>query len=183
MSVVKFNRNKQKKIRGLSKAIYILAKIGKIMITICIPFVLLVFILLTFFISKIDFKDDVLSFNGETIGKFELVENEENGVSLRINAKGLEKTDLKLSDIDKEIVLKVKDAITTVSKTSVITCMVIGIILFTANLVLVRMYLKHLEILFKNINTGDTPFTLENADHIKKNCIFNDCNFSNTNNF
>ena len=28
--------------------------------------------------------------------------------------------------------------------------------------------LKHLEKLFKNINEGDTPFTLENVTHIKK---------------
>jgi len=28
--------------------------------------------------------------------------------------------------------------------------------------------LKHLELLFSNINKGDTPFTLENVNHIKK---------------
>ena len=28
--------------------------------------------------------------------------------------------------------------------------------------------LKHLELLFDNINKGDTPFTLDNVEHIKK---------------
>ena len=168
MSVVKFNKDKQKKIKGLSKAIYIIAKIAKILVTIAIPFVLLFSILLTLFVSKIDYKDDVLSFNGETIGKFELVETNDQGASLRINAEGIEKTDIKLSDIDKDMVLKVKDAINSVSKSSVVAYMILAIITITANLVLVRMYLKHFEVLFKNINTGDTPFTLENVSHIKK---------------
>ena len=30
------------------------------------------------------------------------------------------------------------------------------------------IFLKHLEDLFKNINEGDTPFTLDNVKHIKK---------------
>lgn len=43
----------------------------------------------------------------------------------------------------------------------VIVNMVLGIKLF-----------KHIEKLFNNINTGDTPFTLENVDHIKKVSYF-----------
>ncbi len=43
----------------------------------------------------------------------------------------------------------------------VIVNMVLGIKLF-----------KHIEKLFSNINTGDTPFTLENVDHIKKVSYF-----------
>ena len=34
--------------------------------------------------------------------------------------------------------------------------------------VLYMLVLKHLENLFNNINKGDTPFTLENVEHIKK---------------
>ena len=34
------------------------------------------------------------------------------------------------------------------------------------------MLLKHLEKLFENINKGDTPFTLENVNHIKKMSYF-----------
>ncbi len=37
-----------------------------------------------------------------------------------------------------------------------------------ATLCLTLLLLKHLDKLFTNINSGDTPFTLENVDHIKK---------------
>ena len=37
MSVVKFKEEKQKKIKGISKAIYILARIGKVVTTIASP--------------------------------------------------------------------------------------------------------------------------------------------------
>ena len=40
MSVVKFKEEKQKKIKGISKAIYILARIGKILITIAFPIII-----------------------------------------------------------------------------------------------------------------------------------------------
>ena len=39
MSVVKFKKEKQKKIKGISKAIYILSRIGKIVTTIAIPII------------------------------------------------------------------------------------------------------------------------------------------------
>ena len=39
-------------------------------------------------------------------------------------------------------------------------------------IVLVILVLKHLEDLFKNINKGDTPFTLDNVNHIKKMAYF-----------
>ena len=35
-------------------------------------------------------------------------------------------------------------------------------------LVVLSILLKHLEQLFDNMNKGDTPFTLENVNHIKK---------------
>ena len=43
-----------------------------------------------------------------------------------------------------------------------------GFIVLIINLILYRITLKHLEDLFVNIYNGDTPFTLDNVNHIKK---------------
>ena len=43
-----------------------------------------------------------------------------------------------------------------------------GFIFLIINLILYRIILKHLEDLFINIYNGDTPFTLDNVNHIKK---------------
>ena len=168
MNNVKFDSKKQKTIKGLSKAIYIISKIGRIMVTVAIPFILLTFILLTFYIYKTDLKDDTLSVDGEAIGAIKLVETEEQGASLIITGEEIENKEIKLSDFDKDIVLKVKEAINGISKSTVMSLMIIGTIAFTAFLIIVRSYLKHFEILFKNINKEDSPFTLENVGHIKK---------------
>ena len=44
----------------------------------------------------------------------------------------------------------------------------IGFAFLAAFLVILIKTLKHLELLFENINKGETPFTLENVNHIKK---------------
>ena len=44
----------------------------------------------------------------------------------------------------------------------------VALITLVAYLVLSVFMLKRLEKLFNNINNGDTPFTLENVEHIKK---------------
>lgn len=46
MSVVKFKEGKQKKIKGISGAIYVLARIGKIVCKIAIPIIIVIMIIL-----------------------------------------------------------------------------------------------------------------------------------------
>lgn len=54
------------------------------------------------------------------------------------------------------------------SKPGVIILMELGFVFIAAFLVVLIKALKHLELLFTNINKGDTPFTLDNVNHIKK---------------
>ena len=44
----------------------------------------------------------------------------------------------------------------------------IGFACLVAFIIVLIKTLKHLELLFDNINKGETPFTLENVNHIKK---------------
>ncbi len=67
MSVVKFKEEKQRKIKAISKAIYVLSRIGKILITVAIPIMLILLILTPIFISHIELKDDTIVFMGSRI--------------------------------------------------------------------------------------------------------------------
>ena len=67
MSVVKFKEEKQKKIKGISKAIYILARIGKILLTITIPIIVFLLIATPIFISNIEMKDGTIIFKGTKV--------------------------------------------------------------------------------------------------------------------
>ena len=67
MSVVKFKEEKQKKIKGISKAIYILARIGKIAVTIAIPVIAFLVIVTPIFISSIELRDNTIVFKGVRI--------------------------------------------------------------------------------------------------------------------
>ena len=67
MSVVKFKEEKQKKIKGISKAIYILSRIGKLILTVAIPIVALLLIITPIFISNIELKDNTIIFKGTRI--------------------------------------------------------------------------------------------------------------------
>ena len=67
MSVVKCKEEKQKKIKGISKAIYILARIGKILLTITIPIIVFLLIATPIFISNIEMKDGTIIFKGTKV--------------------------------------------------------------------------------------------------------------------
>ena len=54
------------------------------------------------------------------------------------------------------------------SKPGVIILLELGFAFIVAFLIVLIKALKHLELLFNNINKGDTPFTLDNVNHIKK---------------
>lgn len=58
MSIVKFKEEKQRKIKGISKAIYILARIGKIVTTVAMPIIAFLLIVTPIFISNIELKDN-----------------------------------------------------------------------------------------------------------------------------
>lgn len=158
MSTVKFKKEKQEKVKNLSKAISILSKIGQILVCICIPLILIAIIASPFIISNIKVEDNVISFKGYE----EIIIVEDN-----------EKVTLKLkdnisTDKDTEKILKLKEVLENNSKFNIIGYVEIGFIILEINLILIFILFKNLKELFNNIHNGDTPFTLENVHHIKK---------------
>lgn len=166
MSVVKFKEEKQKKIKGISKAIYIIARIGKIVTTIAIPIIIILLLLTPIFISNIEIKDDTIVFKGTRIDdKITITEEKtENGVTLSLKANDI----LIADETNQDTILKIKTVLENNSKLKIIVYIELGYVCLIICLILYRMTLNRLEKLFINIHNGDTPFTLENVKYIKE---------------
>ncbi|MGM9878201.1 MAG: helix-turn-helix transcriptional regulator [Bacilli bacterium] len=161
--VVSLKKEEQKKMKGLSKSIYIIARIAKIIVTIAIPILILCMIFLPYFISKTEVKDNELIFNGSN-DKIKVVEkNISNDVSLE-----LKYNDVLVADATDENVTIIKNMFENNSKAMIITCVEISFLILIICVILMHLMLKHLEDLFININHGGTPFTLENVNHLKQ---------------
>lgn len=160
MSVVKFKKEQQRKMKGLSKALAIIAKIGRIICTVCIPILVITMIVSGIVITKTDVKDGNIVYDGNTV--ISIKENNNNNISLSF-------ADSKVAQIENESeITKFKEVLTNNSKTALIVYIETGFLLLIVCLVITIIMLKSLENLFNNINTGDTPFTLENVRYIKK---------------
>lgn len=166
MSVVKFKKEKQAKMKGISKVIYILARIGKIVTTIAIPIAIFLLIVTPIFISNIELKDNEIVFRGSRLDdKITITEEKlENGITLRLKVNDMTVAD----ETNQDMILQMKDVLENNSKGQIITFLELGFVTLLICLVLYRMILSRLEKLFININQGDTPFILENVRYIKQ---------------
>lgn len=156
---VKLEMNKQRKIKGLSKAIYIITKIGKIVTLILAPIILLCMIALPLILSKIDVKDDAFVVNGKT--KIEVIEDEK-GVHLKYDDHII------AFEGDEKAITIVKDVLQNNSKAYIIGYSEVSLTVALILLVITYLALRNMEKLFKNIHDGETPFTLENVNYIRK---------------
>ena len=161
MNLVKFESEKQKKVKTLTKILSLIGKIGGIVVKVAIPFVIIAMILIPILISNIDVKDNKITSKNNDI---QIIEHNNK---INITYKGHTTiTDIENKDIeDLKLVL-------SENKTQTIVKLELGFTTLVAFLVILSKILKHLEELFDNINKGDTPFTLENVNHIKKMSYF-----------
>lgn len=159
VNVVKFKKEQQSKMKGLSKAISTLAKICRIICIVCIPIIIGTMIILGIVINKVEFKENEIIWNGSD--HISIIESD-NQLSLKIN------NTLVASASSQNEIFKIKDILENNSKTMIIFYVETGLAFSIISLVLIIMMLKTLENLFNNINKGDTPFTLENVGYIKK---------------
>lgn len=163
MSVVKFKAEKQKKMKALSKAIYILSRIGKICVTIAIPFVVFAMLVVPTIVNNVEIEDGKIKFLGED--KFITIsdknEDEEASISIKYN-------DNEIADTTDEETEKIVEIFEKNSKGTIIAFSECVLLFLGVHLVLIRIVLFKLEKLFINIYNGDTPFTLENVQYIKQ---------------
>ena len=163
MSVVKFKAEKQRKMKGLSKAIYVLARIGKILTTIAIPCVSLAMLVIPYVVNNVDVVDGKFEFKGEKDFITVSEENVDNtaSISIKYNDGNVAKTD---TEETKQIIEMFENH----SKGMIIFFTETAFVFMVIHIGLVRETLSRLEKLFVNIYNGDTPFTLENVKYIKQ---------------
>lgn len=177
MSVVKFKSEKQKKVKTLSKIMEVLAKIGKIITRVAIPFVVVLMVVIPIAISRVETKDNTVYFEGRELarieddkiiidGKNEIdIYNEDNDYKIKIG-------DTKVGNGDTSELKKIVAVIGNNSKAKIIGLCEAASIFLISSLVVTSLLLNRLEKLSHNINSGDTPFTLENVNHIKYMAYF-----------
>lgn len=160
-NIVTLQKEEQSKIRGLSKVISILAKIGNIVCKVALPIVMIVMLIIPFFLKNIEVKDNELIWSGHN-HKFNII-NDGNKVSLKYN------DNVVISSEDVEIVnTRYIDILKNNPKSLIIGYIEVGFLAICITLVLMIFIFSYLEKLFVNIHRGDTPFTLENANYIRK---------------
>ena len=167
MSVVKLEKQKQKKLKVLSKIIYVIARIGKIMARVASGFVVAGAIIgVVVFLSINVINEKSFSFkNGKE--QVQYIEDEQGNVIIKGIAVDGKTEEHAIDENDKDDAKKIAKFLTNNSKELAITYTVLMAIVLVVTLVIVSKELMHLEKLFINIHDGDTPFTLENVKHIK----------------
>ena len=160
MSVVKFKDEKQKKMKVLSKAIKIIAKVGRIFTIIGVVTIFLSMIIAPIFLNKINVTNEGIELkqiSNDTIKFYE----KNNEFEVTINGEIAKES-------DKNTFWMIKQVFDNHSKIVVIIGLELILLLLIAYLIIIIVILKYLEKLFDNIYNGDTPFTLENVSYIKK---------------
>lgn len=157
MNLVKFEKEKQQKVKTLTKILSLIGKIAGIVVKVAIPFVIIAMIVIPIFLSNIDVE------NNKIISKNINIQLVEHGNRINIDYKG----HTAISDIQNEDFDKLANVLKE-NKTITIVKLELGFTTLLVFLIILTKLLKHLEELFENINKGETPFTLLNVEHIKK---------------
>ena len=162
MSAVKFKKEKQNQMKGISKVLSLIGKVAGIVARVAIGFVVVVMVSIPFLFKYIDVKDGNLV---STSDKIQIIKYDE-GTDIKISGHTL------TTDIKNEDSINLVKSIEKYSKPGVITLMELAFSVLVAFLVILVKLFKHLEELFNNVNKGETPFTLDNVNHIKKMTYF-----------
>lgn len=157
MSAVKFKKEKQNQMKGISKVLSLIGKIAGIVARVAIGFLAAAMIGLPFMFKYIDVKDGKLV---STSDKIQIVKYD-NDADIRINGNTI------ATNIQNKDTIDLATSIEKFSKPGAIVLMEFGLSTILAFLIVLVKLLKHLEDLFSNINKGETPFTLDNVKHIK----------------
>ena len=155
MKVVKFNEKKQNQVKTLSNIISLIGSIGKIVLMVAIPFVIIVMLLIPYIISNVEVKGDDLSLKTENI---EIVDN-----------KTLELFGVAIIGVEEELEYKqIVEVFTNNSKFAIIGYLEGGFVFLLVDLIVMIIILSYVEKLFNNIKNNNTPFTLDNVIYIKR---------------
>ena len=157
---MELTEEKQRKVKGLSKAIYIVAKVLRICLIIGFVGVIIGMITIPVITTSIKVENGTITVFDEKVSYEQL----DNKIIFRDSK---EKEVFTITD-DIENVNKVLDYLDNNKLGNMIVLIEISLVLAEVVIVLVCYTFKHIEELFKNIHDKDTPFTMENAEHFRK---------------
>lgn len=163
MSVVKFKKEKQKKMKGISKTIYVTSRVMKIMLIIAIMAVFILMIFAPILLNNVEIDENNIKIFDQNY------EYKIDSKSKIISLKD-EKDRTQTFRIDTSSNLQ--EYLTSHSKIYYIlsTEFVAGSMVF---FVIISIFiLNYIEKLFVNIYNESTPFTLENVKYIRKISLF-----------
>ena len=160
MSVVKFKDEKQRKVKGISKAITVIAKIMKIIVIIGAACTALAAIAVPIVGANIKVENNQLKVFDEVID-YERTETE-------VTFKHKDDVEVITKEADVITLNKVFKYAETHDMNKVIVVSEVAVAFIAAIIVVSIMALDSIIKLFDNINKGETPFTLENVSYIKK---------------
>ncbi len=165
MKVVKLKNEKQRRLKILSKIIYVIGNIGKIATRIGIVGVAIAMVTIPIVGANVKTIDN----NHIKVFDYELKYE-----------RGKDKITFTFEDDIKEVekynevrsINRVLDDVESNNLYKTIILIELVFICLEASLVVMSMSFDHMSKLFKNIHDGDTPFTIENVIHIKKMAYF-----------
>ena len=165
MKVVKLEKEKQKRLKVISKIIYIISKIGSVFARIGAICLIVGTVLLALFMGSTTVKDknEFSTKIGNQVVEYKKVDD-------KLEVTGESK--IHLIKLDDDSFDKVSNVLNNNSKEKIMVVMIASAVFLIAGMFLLSFALNHLSQLFKNINEGDTPFTLENVHHIKTMSYF-----------
>ena len=165
MNVVKFKKDEQKKMKGITKFITLVSKVFKYASVIAIVVSCIITVLSVYFLmnTKIDNKNNnVIVFN-------ESINYEITGKTLRL--KGIDNKEHVIT-FDKEIEEKTITRVLEMSKYSRVSLTILVDLSFIFAMYILYRLFSSIHDLFKNMRDFETPFSMENVSHVKKIALY-----------
>lgn len=165
MSVVKFKKEEQKKLKGVTKFLFLFGKLVNTITIIAIVVVAIFSIGSTYVLSKtnINTKENIVILDGKEISyeikKSELVFNVDENNTFKVQL---------MNDADKNVF----NDVIKMSKVKRISLVLLIELSFIISIFLLNRLSKNFERLFKNIHDKETPFEMDNIRFIKNITLF-----------
>ena len=171
MSVVKLQTEKQRRLKNMCKLISVLSGIARVILTVAIPLILSLGIFLAFVIPGVDVSDNGVNFDKYGL-KIYFPQRTDDMLSIvikgQVHTAGRDEVSREDYRAEQMFISFVNKVFTSHSKTTIIIFAEIIIAILCSGLYFIRRAMIHAKNLFDNIGAGDTPFTMENADHIRR---------------
>lgn len=165
MSAVKFKKDEQKKMKSITKLIYVVSTICKYVSIVVIGIAILITIANTYilFNTNVDTKNSTITICGKNID-YEVVDK-----SLKVKLEN--KKEYKI-DFDKEVKNETITKVIEMPKGVRLSLSIFIELSFLFAMYAVNRLFSSIQKLFKNIHDNETPFNMDNVKYIKNIALF-----------